>query len=125
VDGCGVARVVAGVRGDPARGWDAVVGTVEVTDWAGHPPRRVAAYARHYARDPAPVHGANLGFTAQAYVRSGGFPPIRSGEDRVLVAAMRETGHRVLHTPQVKVITSARHRYRAPHGFGALLSTLG
>nr|WP_285574360.1 glycosyltransferase [Actinoallomurus iriomotensis] len=108
-----------------ARGWDAVVGTVEVTDWAGHPPRRVAAYAGHYARDPAPVHGANLGFTAHAYVTSGGFPPVRTGEDRALVAAMTAAGHRVLHTPQVEVITSARRRYRAPHGFGHLLTTLG
>ncbi|GLY77660.1 hypothetical protein Airi01_059270 [Actinoallomurus iriomotensis] len=108
-----------------ARGWDAVVGTVKVTDWAGHPPRRVAAYAGHYARDPAPVHGANLGFTAHAYVTSGGFPPVRTGEDRALVAAMTAAGHRVLHTPQVEVITSARRRYRAPQGFGHLLTTLG
>ncbi|WP_345475400.1 glycosyltransferase family 2 protein [Actinoallomurus oryzae] len=108
-----------------ARGWDAVVGTVEVTDWTGHEPRRIAAYARHYARDPAPVHGANLGFSAHAYVTSGGFPPLRTGEDRALVAAMTAAGHRVLHTPQVRVITSARHRYRAPHGFGHFLTTLG
>lgn len=107
------------------RGWDAVVGTVEVTDWTGHPPRRIAAYARHYARDAAPVHGANLGFTARAYVTSGGFPPVRTGEDRALVAAMTAAGHRVLHTPQVTVMTSARHRHRAPHGFGHLLTTLG
>jgi glycosyltransferase involved in cell wall biosynthesis len=107
-----------------ARGWAAVAGTVEVADWTGHPPRRVAAYARHYAGDPAPVHGANLGFSAHAYVTSGGFPPLATGEDRALVAAMTAAGHRVLHTPNVRVITSARHRYRAPRGFGHLLTTL-
>jgi hypothetical protein len=108
-----------------ARGWDAVVGTVAVADWTGHPPRRATAYARHYARDRLPVHGANLGFTAHAYVTAGGFPPIPTGEDRALVASMKDAGHRVLHTSHVKVITSARHHYRAPHGFGQLLGTLG
>jgi len=108
-----------------ARGWDAVAGTVAVADWTGHPPKRPAAYARHYARDRAPVHGANLGFSAHAYVAAGGFPAIPTGEDRALVKAMERTGHRVLHTPRVRVLTSARHRYRAPHGFGHLLTTLG
>jgi len=107
-----------------ARGWDAVVGTVAVADWTGHPPKRPAAYARHYASDRSPVHGANLGFTAAAYVNAGGFPPIPTGEDRALVTAMEKAGHRVLHTSRVRVITSARHRYRAPQGFGHLLTTL-
>jgi hypothetical protein len=31
----------------------------------------------------------------------------------------------VLRTSRVTVITSARHRYRAPRGFGHLLTTLG
>ena len=108
-----------------ARGWDAVAGTVTVTDWRGHPPLRPAAYARHYAADRSPVHGANLGFTADAYVAAGGFPAISTGEDHALVAAMERTGRRVLRTPRVSVITSARTLYRAPHGFGHLLTTLG
>jgi glycosyltransferase involved in cell wall biosynthesis len=108
-----------------ARGWDAVAGTVTVTDWTGHPPRRVAAYARHYANDPSPVHGANLGFTAHAYVTAGGFPPAPTGEDRALVTAMERSGHRVLRTSRITVITSARDHYRAPRGFGHLLTTLG
>ena len=107
-----------------ARGWDAVVGTVAVTDWTGHPPKRPAAYAHRYASDRAPVHGANLGFTAHAYVTAGGFPPIPTGEDHALVNAMERAGHRVLRTSRVRVVTSARHRYRAPHGFGHLLTTL-
>lgn len=106
-----------------ARGWDAVAGTVTVADWSEHPPRRPAAYARHYAAD-SPVHGANLGFTAQAYLTAGGFPPIPTGEDRALLTAMERTGHKVLHTSRISVITSARRRYRAPHGFGHLLTTL-
>jgi glycosyltransferase involved in cell wall biosynthesis len=106
-----------------AEQWDAVAGTVSVRDWTGHPPWRPAAFARRYAHD-APVHGANLGFSAEAYVTAGGFPPIPSGEDRALVGAMRRGGRRILHTAKVNVITSARRRYRAPHGFGHLLTTL-
>jgi glycosyltransferase involved in cell wall biosynthesis len=108
-----------------ARGWNAVAGTVTVTDWREHPPLRPAAYARYYATDRSPVHGATLGFTADAYVAAGGFPAISTGEDHALVAAMERTGRRVLRTPRVTVITSARTRYRAPHGFGHLLTTLG
>lgn len=107
-----------------ARGWDAVAGTVTVTDWTGHPPRRPAAYDRHYASDRAPVHGANLGFTADAYVAAGGFPAVPTGEDHALVSAMERAGHRVLRTSRVRVVTSARRGYRAPHGFGHLLTTL-
>ncbi len=110
--------------GYAAQGWDAVAGTVTVRDWAGHPHHRPDAYARHYASDRAPVHGANLGFTAHAYVTAGGFPAIPTSEDRALVAAMERAGHRVLRTARVNVVTSARHRYRAPYGFGHLLSTL-
>lgn len=106
-----------------AAGWDAVVGTVTVTDWTGHPPRRIAAYARHYAAD-SPVHGANIGFSAAAYVAAGGFPPLVTGEDRALVRAMERAGRRVLRTARMPVVTSARRHYRAPDGFGHLLTTL-
>ena len=104
--------------------WDAVAGTVSVRDWGGHPPWRPAVYARRYAGDASPVHGANLGFTADAYVAAGGFPPLPTGEDHALIEAMRTAGKRVLHTPKTNVITSARPHYRAPYGFGHLLSTL-
>jgi glycosyltransferase involved in cell wall biosynthesis len=106
-----------------ARGWDAVAGTVSVLDWSGHPPWLAAAYARHYAHG-SPIHGANLGFTAEAYLAAGGFPPIPTGEDRALVAAMERAGSRVLRTAKVNVVTSARRHYRAPRGFGHLLTTL-
>ena len=71
------------------------------------------------------MHGANLGFTAQAYLGAGGFPPLRTGEDRALVAALRAQGRRVLRASSLPVVTSARRRYRAPAGFGHHLTTLG
>ena len=111
-----------------ADGWEAVAGTVAVTDWTGHAPGTAAEYARQYGvyQGPHPhVHGANLGFTAQAYLGAGGFPPLRTGEDRALVAALRAQGRRVLRTSSLPVVTSARRRYRAPAGFGHHLTTLG
>lgn len=76
-----------------------------------------------YSRD-SPIHGADLGFTTEAYLSAGGFPPVPTGEDRALVAAMETTGRRVLRTAGVNVVTSARRHYRAPSGFGHLLTTL-
>ena len=109
-------------------GWEAVVGTVTVTDWTGHAAHTAGEFARQYGmwRGPHPhVHGANLGFTAGAYRAAGGFPPLRTGEDRALVATLRAQRRRVLRTPLVTVVTSARATYRAPAGFGHHLTTLG
>ncbi len=111
-----------------AAGWEAVAGTVSVTDWTGHSPGTAAEFARQYGvwQGPHPhVHGANLGFTAPAYLDVGGFRPLRTGEDRALVAAMQAQGRRVLRASSLPVVTSARRRYRAPSGFGYDLTTLG
>jgi glycosyltransferase involved in cell wall biosynthesis len=112
-----------------ARGWDAVVGTVTVTDWAGHPSGLPALFHQHYRPDHRGthphVHGANLGFSAQAYLAAGGFQPHPTAEDHALVAALAAAGHRILRTTEMSVLTSARRQARAPHGFSHLLSTLG
>jgi cellulose synthase/poly-beta-1,6-N-acetylglucosamine synthase-like glycosyltransferase len=110
-----------------ARGWDAVAGTVAVTDWSGQPPGvREEFEARYYAwRGTSPhVHGANLGFSAAAYVEVGGFKPLAVGEDWALVEAMETAGRRVLRTPDLCVVTSARRDFRAPAGFGRDLREL-
>jgi glycosyltransferase involved in cell wall biosynthesis len=110
-----------------AAGWDAVAGTVTVTDWAGRPAHLPAVFRQHYgeSRGTHPhVHGANLGFTARAYLVAGPFPPVPTAEDHALVSALSVAGSRVLHTTEVSVRTSARQRARAPHGFSHLLSTL-
>ncbi|WP_067464425.1 glycosyltransferase [Actinomadura macra] len=105
-----------------ARGWDAIAGSVTVTDWSEHPAWLSRLYARRY---PGPgLHGANLGFTAEAYRAAGGFPPLRTGEDRALVAAMEAASLRVLRTAAVNVVTSARRQFRAPRGFGHLLASM-
>jgi GT2 family glycosyltransferase len=112
------------------QGWDALVGTVEVTDWTAHRPSTASRYARRYARGAAGelahrhVHGANLGVRASAYRAVGGYAPLVTGEDVDLVARLDATGHRVRRDPTVPVVTSARLDARAPAGFAGHLREL-
>ena len=71
------------------------------------------------------MHGANLGFSASAYLAAGGFQPSPTAEDHALVASLTAAGRRILRTTEISVLTSARRQARAPHGFSHLLSTLG
>jgi glycosyltransferase involved in cell wall biosynthesis len=108
-------------------GWDAVVGTVTVTDWAQQPPEVPALFRQLYGADQGThrhVHGANLGFSARAYLAAGGFSPNPTAEDHALVESLGAAGSRILRTTKVTVVTSARRRARAPRGFSHLLSTL-
>jgi hypothetical protein len=110
------------------RGWKGVVGTVTVENWAGHPPRvqrlfdeRYRAWHEHHPH----VHGANLGFAADAYLAVGGFRPLPTAEDHALVDDLVAAGVPLLRTTRIPVITSARRHARAPRGFAGLLATLG
>lgn len=109
------------------QGWDAVIGTVTVTDWTEHgpevPPRFHQRYGTADGAHPH-IHGANLGFTAQAYRAAGGFGLRPTAEDHALVQALDQARSRILRTTQVHVVTSARRDARAPQGFSHLLSTL-
>ncbi len=108
-------------------GWDAVVGTVTVSDWTEHPPEVPPLFQKHYGNGEGThwhVHGANLGFSAQAYLAAGGFSPSPTAEDHALVESLSAAGRRILRTTKVNVVTSARRHSRAPRGFGHLLSTL-
>jgi glycosyltransferase involved in cell wall biosynthesis len=110
-----------------SQGWDAVVGTVEVGDWTGYPAHASELFAAHYDRGPGPhphVHGANLGMTAAAYMAAGGFRELRTAEDHAFVQALVAAGQKILRSTDVTVVTSARPRARAPHGFSHLLATL-
>lgn len=110
-----------------AAGWDAVVGTVQVTDWSEHPPTVRRLFEQHYGDSSGShphVHGANLGFTAQAYLAAGGFGPHPTAEDHAFVRSLAAAGGRILRTGEVSVVTSARRLARAPLGFGHLLATL-
>ena len=108
-------------------GWDVVLGTVTVADWAGHPPHVPAVFQARYAFGSGPhphVHGANLGIRASAYHAAGGFRALRTAEDHALRAAATKAGCLVLQAGDIAVETSARRQARAPGGFGHLLRTL-
>ncbi len=112
-------------------GWDAVVGTITVTDWRQYPAELPPLFQQLYGPASATggathphVHGANLGFSAAAYLAAGGFAQARTAEDHALVNALAAAGRRVLRTTTVSVVTSARRRARAPHGFSQLLAAL-
>lgn len=107
-------------------GADAVCGTVTVDDWSEHDEavrdRHLATYEdrdghRH-------VHGANLGVCATAYRRAGGFPPLVCDEDVALVRALQAIGANIAWSAALRVVTSARRKWRAPGGFSATLQRL-
>ena len=113
--------------GYAGQGWDVVLGTVTVTDWAGHPPHAPAVFAARYAFGAGPhphVHGANLGIRASAYLAAGGFRPLRTAEDHALLAAATQAGCQVLQAADIPVETSARRQARAPRGFSHALRAL-
>lgn len=112
-------------------GWAAdgaglAVGTVEPHPGDLSPAALSAWHRRHTAADGHDhVHGANLGFTLDAYRAAGGFPPVPTHEDVRLVQAMRDAGTPTVATGAVPVITSGRRTGRAPGGFAHYLEGLG
>lgn len=107
-------------------GCDAVCGTVQVGHWGGYGERMRRHYESSYtdADGHRHVHGANLGVSAQAYRRAGGFKALASSEDVALVEALRASGARIVWSARPRVETSARQTYRAPLGFGATLQCI-
>jgi glycosyltransferase involved in cell wall biosynthesis len=107
-------------------GWDVVLGSVEPDPGDMDPEVLRRWRARHpFEEDHPHVYGANLGVRASAYLLAGGFPVLRSSEDKVLVDRLRRRGCAVVATDSTRVLTSGRTSARAPHGFGAYLRALG
>lgn len=106
---------------------DAVCGTVSVLDWSPHG-SHAALLQAHFQEtyfdcdSHRHVHGANLGVSAAAYRRVGGFRHLACSEDVALVQALVDAGCSVAWSAQPRVVTSARTDARAHGGFaGALL----
>jgi glycosyltransferase involved in cell wall biosynthesis len=108
------------------RGWDAVAGTIRVGDWSGYRSGTRVRFEESYggAAERPHVHGANLGCRASAYLTAGGFPDKPTAEDHALVTALTAAGSPVLYASELTVVTSARRRARAPHGFSGYLAGL-
>jgi hypothetical protein len=66
-----------------------------------------------------------MGFSARAYWRVGGFRALPCGEDVDLVERFEAAGYRIHRDTELSVVTSARNRARAPHGFAHYLRQLG
>jgi hypothetical protein len=70
------------------------------------------------------IHGANLGISATAYLRAGGFPPLACHEDVHLVSQLERCGARIAWSCRPRVTTSTRLECRAVGGFGDYLRSL-
>jgi glycosyltransferase involved in cell wall biosynthesis len=136
---CWYATTDADSRVDP--GWlvhqldldaDMVLGVVRVADWQHRSAEVVDRYVQTYHAGPLSqdgrhehIHGANMGFSARAYWRVGGFRALSSGEDVDLVARFEAAGYCIHRAAELSVTTSARIRSRAPGGFAHHLDDLG
>ncbi len=105
---------------------DAVCGTVAVDDWGDYGERMQRHYRLTYtdADGHHHIHGANLGVSAAAYRRAGGFQALASSEDVALVEALRNSGASIAWSAAPRVVTSSRKTFRAPAGFGATLQRI-
>ena len=108
---------------------EVVLGVVRIANWRNVPGSAIRRYLRAYrakrrGREHGHVHGANMGFSAEAYWRVGGFAPLATGEDVDLVRRFEEADCRIARDDRLSVVTSARQVGRAPKGFAAHLRGL-
>ena len=108
-----------------------VLGVVRVTNWryfsAAAVNRYLAAYrakSRRRGAGHGHVHGANMGFRADAYWQVGGFAELTTGEDVDLVRRFESGGRRIVRDAALSVVTSARAEGRAPRGFAGYLRSM-
>ncbi len=81
---------------------------------------RIAALLDPDPADPWPRHteesGASIAVRREVLLQAGGVPAVRSGEDRLLLAALRRIDARIRHDPAVWVTVSGRTQGRAEGG---------
>lgn len=110
------------------RGADVVVGTVMLTPVAGADPVGLA-WAADYAQKitgsrHSHIHGANLAFTARAYLAVKGFRSLADDEDVDLVSRLQRSDAVLVTATDMPVMTSRRTTGRAPRGFARTLGAL-
>jgi glycosyltransferase involved in cell wall biosynthesis len=101
---------------------DMVLGVVRLPVWRHFTAEAVRRYLRGFhsnGRGHDHVHGANMGFRADAYWHVGGFRALATGEDRELVERFEAAGMRIRRDTRLSVTTSDRRDGRAPGGFAA------
>lgn len=103
---------------------DATCGQVSVDDWSGYPAAVRERYLKAYSMEGRHTHGANLGISAPAYRRAGGFPALSLGEDAALISSLMEQHGDVRWAGPPRVLTSARWQTSIEGGFAANLTAL-
>jgi glycosyltransferase involved in cell wall biosynthesis len=105
---------------------DMVLGTVRIPVWRlpVEVARRYLAAYHSKGQGHNHIHGANMGFRADAYWRVGGFQALATGEDVDLVQRFEAAGMRIHRDVRLSVTTSVRHVGRAPGGFAHHLREL-
>jgi hypothetical protein len=103
-----------------------VLGTVRIPTW-----RLPVEVARRYllaydSKGPGHnhIHGANMGFRADAYWKVGGFQALATDEDVDLVQRFEAADMRIHRDVRLSVTTSVRQVGRAPGGFAHHLREL-
>jgi glycosyltransferase involved in cell wall biosynthesis len=104
------------------RGADVIIGTVQPR-FAELRPDEIESWRRTHGdgQSLGNIHGANLGMTADAYRRAGGYFPLPEHEDTDLVRRLRQTGAAVIASDLARVETSGRHVGRTPGGYARYL----
>jgi GT2 family glycosyltransferase len=81
---------------------------------------RIASLLDPSADDPWPRHteesGASIAVRREVFMAAGGVPPVRHGEDRALIDALRRVDARIRHDPAITVSVSGRIEGRAAGG---------
>jgi len=106
---------------------DMVLGVVRVPNWRHFPAEVSRRYLRGYhskGHGHNHIHGANMGFRADAYWHVGGFRALATGEDVELVSRFESEGMRIHRDACLSVATSDRREGRAPGGFASHLRNL-
>ena len=114
---------IAHIKAQPT---DMICGVVSVDSWAHLTPQTRKDYMAHYQDKMGHrhIHGANLSFSAEAYLAVGGFAPLPCHEDVDLVKRFESKGYAITWSNRVRVITSSRLQARATEGFAAFLANL-
>jgi glycosyltransferase involved in cell wall biosynthesis len=97
------------------------MGSVTVVDWSSHQVATAEEWVRRNKAEHEPTHGASFGIAGDAYLGTGGFENLATGEDRALMAAARAWGAEAFYDRSAPVSTSARRDARAPDGFSRAL----
>jgi len=105
---------------------DMVCGTVQVAQWEDIPESVQRQYhaGYQYADGHRHIHGANLGFSREIYLRSGGFSAATAHEDVNFVRTCERLGARIAWSALPKVTTSARLVSRVQGGFADFLRNI-